>query len=66
MVNPAALAGLTASQVGGQVSNQSGNAWTAIAPAAYLLEAFIVKANGGQPTNVANDPNVSPLLGQIH
>lgn len=66
LVSPAALQGLSATQVQGQVSNQSGTAWNAIAPAAYLLEAFIVKANSGQPTSVANDPNVSGLLAQIH
>jgi hypothetical protein len=66
LVNPASLAGLNATQVQSQISNQSGTAWNAISPTAYLLEAFLVKANGGQPTSVANNPSVAPLLAQIH
>ncbi|HUI38473.1 MAG TPA: DUF929 family protein [Thermoplasmata archaeon] len=56
---------LTPAQVNGQIQNQSGSAWSAIAPATYLLEAFIVELNHGEPTNIANDPNVSPYLKQI-
>ncbi|HEV8049618.1 MAG TPA: DUF929 family protein, partial [Thermoplasmata archaeon] len=37
MVNPPALAGLSDSQVQGQINNQSGAAWNAISPTAYLL-----------------------------
>jgi hypothetical protein len=66
MVNPASLQGMSATQVQSQVSNQSGAAWNAISPTAYLLEAFIVKANGGQPASVATNPSVAPLLAQIH
>ncbi len=66
MVNPATLQGLTASQVQGQIDNQSGAAWNAISPTAYLLEAFLVKTDGGLPTSVATNPNVAPLLAQIH
>ncbi|MFI5415391.1 MAG: DUF929 family protein, partial [Candidatus Lutacidiplasmatales archaeon] len=66
MVNPASLTGLDATQVQSQISNQSGAAWNAISPTAYLIEAFLVKANGGQPTSVATSPSVAPLLAQIH
>ncbi|MFI5412996.1 MAG: DUF929 family protein [Candidatus Lutacidiplasmatales archaeon] len=66
LVSPATLAGLTAPQVQGQIDNQSGAAWNAISPAAYLLEAFIVKTDGGQPASVANNPSVASLLRQIH
>ncbi|MCI4324973.1 MAG: DUF929 domain-containing protein [Thermoplasmata archaeon] len=66
MVNPASLQGLNATTVQEQITAQSGSAWNAISPTAYLLEAFLVKANGGQPASVANSPSVAPLLGQIH
>jgi hypothetical protein len=66
MVNPASLAGLNATTVQEQITAQSGSAWNAISPTAYLLEAFLVKANGGQPASIANNPSVAPLLGQIH
>jgi hypothetical protein len=66
MVNPANLAGFTAPQVQGQIDNQSGAAWNAISPTAYLLEAFIVKSDGGQPSSVATSPSVAPLVAQIH
>jgi hypothetical protein len=66
MVDPAKLAGMTAPQVQGQLDNQSGPAWNAISPTAYLLEAFLVRANGGQPASVATNPSVAPLLAQIH
>jgi hypothetical protein len=66
MVNPADLEGLTAQDVQGQINNQSGAAWNAISPTAYLLEAFLVKTDGGQPSSVANNPSVAALLAQIH
>ena len=66
MVNPGSLQGLNATQVQGQIDAQSGTAWNAISPTAYLLEAFMVKANGGQPSNVANNPSVAAWLTQIH
>ena len=52
-------------QVQGQIDNQSGAAWNAIGPSAYLMEAFMVKLSGGQPQAVANDPNVAAYLRQI-
>jgi uncharacterized protein DUF929 len=66
MVNPASLAGMSATTVQNSIANQSGPAWNAISPTAYLLEAFLVKANNGQPTSVATNPSVAPLLAQIH
>ncbi|HEV8049221.1 MAG TPA: DUF929 family protein, partial [Thermoplasmata archaeon] len=66
LVNPANLAGLTAPEVQGQIDNQSGAAWNSISPTAYLLEAFLVKTDGGVPTSLANSPSVAPLLSQIH
>jgi hypothetical protein len=66
MVNPANLAGLTAPEVQGQIDNQSGAAWNAISPTAYLLEAFLLKTDGGQPSSLATNPSVAPLLAQIH
>jgi hypothetical protein len=65
MVDPAKLAGMTAPEVQGQLDNQSGPAWNAVSPTAYLLEAFLVTANGGQPSSVATDPPVAALLAQI-
>jgi succinate dehydrogenase hydrophobic anchor subunit len=66
MVNPASLQGLTAQNVSAQMSSESGPAWNAISPTGYLLEAFLVKTDGGQPTSVATNPSVVPLLAQIH
>jgi len=66
MVNPASLQGLSASQVQSQINNQSGAAWDAISPTAFLLEAFLVKANGGQPASIASNSTVANWLGQIH
>ena len=67
IVDPGQLAGLSAQQVQDQMNNQTGNAWNAISPAGYLLEAFFVKSNGGGgPPNVVNDANVKALLSQIH
>jgi hypothetical protein len=66
LVSPAPLAGLNGSQVQAQIDAQSGTAWNAISPAAYLLEAFLVKETGGQPSSVANNPSVARLLAQIH
>ena len=60
------LQGLNAADVQGQINNQSGAAWNAISPTAYLLEAFLVKTDGGQPASVANSPSVAALLAQIH
>jgi Domain of unknown function (DUF929) len=65
MVDPTAIQQYSPQQVLGQLQNQSGPAWNAISPAMYMIEAFIVKANGGVPMNVAQDPNVAPLLSQI-
>jgi uncharacterized protein DUF929 len=66
LVDPGKLAGLNVTQVQDQINAQSGAAWDAIGPSAYLLEAFLVKVNGGQPTSVATNPSVAPLLAQIH
>ncbi|MCI4353975.1 MAG: hypothetical protein L3K06_01245 [Thermoplasmata archaeon] len=65
IVTPTDLAPLTPQQVAGQLQNQSGLAWNAVSPAAFMMEAFIVKANNGLPRSVATDPNVAPLLAQI-
>ena len=64
-MNPPSLAGLTTSTVYSQVTSQSGAAWDAISGAAYMQEAIMVKANHGQPTKVADNPNVAPLLSQL-
>ncbi|MCI4321874.1 MAG: DUF929 domain-containing protein [Thermoplasmata archaeon] len=66
LVAPAKLAGLTPAQVQAQIANQSGPAWDAISPIAFLLEAFLVKVNGGQPASVATNSSVANWLGQIH
>ena len=65
IVDPTALQGLTPSEVQQQITNQSGPAWTAISPQAFWIMAFLLKADGGRPTSVAQDPNVAPLLSQI-
>ena len=66
LVQPGPLSGLTPASVWGDVLNQSGPAWTVIAPAAYLLEAYLWKADGGQPAAVGMQPDVAVDLTQIH
>ena len=66
LVAPSKLAGLSPAQVQAQIFNQSGPAWDAISPTAFLLEAFLVKANGGQPASVASNSSVANWLSQIH
>ncbi|MCI4357497.1 MAG: DUF929 domain-containing protein [Thermoplasmata archaeon] len=56
---------LTPQQVQGEINAQSGAAWVAISPQMYLMEALLVKLNHGQPTGLANDPNVANYLKQI-
>jgi len=65
LVNPQSLAGLTPQTVYSQITSQNGAAWTAIAPSAYLLEAIMVKVNHNQPSTVAGNSNVSPILQQL-
>ncbi|HEV2519868.1 MAG TPA: DUF929 family protein [Thermoplasmata archaeon] len=55
----------TYASVQGQINNQSGPAWNAISPQMYLMEAFLVKLNNGQPSGLANNPNVANYLKQI-
>jgi hypothetical protein len=64
--NMSQLQGLTGQQVMGQINNQSGPAWDAISPPAYVLMAYIVHVNGGQPSSVASIRQVKAILDQIH
>ncbi|MCI4316929.1 MAG: DUF929 domain-containing protein, partial [Thermoplasmata archaeon] len=66
LVDPSQLQGLSAAQVQQQISSQSGAAWNAISPQAYLMEAMFVKLNHGQPTSVATDPNVASALASLN
>jgi hypothetical protein len=52
LVNPGDLAGLSTADVQGQVTSQSGPAWSAISPAADWLTAYILKVDGGQPASL--------------
>jgi hypothetical protein len=65
LVDPGPLSGVSAGSIQQQVTNESGPQWTAIAPEAYLLMAFLVKLNGGLPSSVAQIPAVASDLGQI-
>ncbi|MCI4322965.1 MAG: DUF929 domain-containing protein [Thermoplasmata archaeon] len=65
LVDPTTLSGANPQTVYGQVTSQSGGDWQLIAPSAYALEAFLVKANGGLPASLASNPNVHPLLEQL-
>ena len=42
----------TTAQVAAQIEDQSGQAWSAISPAADWITAFILKADGGQPSSL--------------
>ena len=65
LVDPAQLAGLNATTVQNQISSQSGVAWNAVQSQGYFLIAYLVKANGGNPTSLAKDPTVAADLAQI-
>ncbi|MHB8352609.1 MAG: DUF929 family protein, partial [Thermoplasmata archaeon] len=65
LVDPAALQGWSAGQIAQQIADRNGTAYTAVAPAIDLILAYVVWLDGGQPTSVANDPAVAPLLAQI-
>lgn len=52
LVNPQALAGLDATQVQSQIDAQQGTGWNAISPAADWLTAYMLKADGGQPSSL--------------
>jgi hypothetical protein len=65
LVDPSALAGLSSSVVWGQVLNESGPAWVAVAPAAEFFEAFLWKADGGQPAQLGSDPAVAADAAEI-
>jgi uncharacterized protein DUF929 len=62
LVDPSVLSGLTTAQVSSQVTNGSGPAWSALAPATYMLEAILEKTGGNAPAAVASDPNVQADL----
>jgi hypothetical protein len=61
LVDPGQLGplGLSPSQVLGQVLNETGSAWNLISPAAYMLTAVILKADGGQPASLLADKSSS-------
>ena len=65
LVDPTLLNGLTTADVQNQMSAQSGPAWNAISPAMFYLMAYIVKVNNGQPTSVAQIPQVAAALALI-
>ena len=72
LVNPAALVNsstgqpYTPQQVQSQVDAQSGPAWDVISPAAWTLEAIILKLNGGQgPSGVTGDSHVQAIYTQL-
>ncbi len=56
---------LTPTQVAGELTNQSGAAWNAIAPAAYIIEALLCILNHDQPAGLAANPNVAPIIKQV-
>lgn len=59
----------TPSQVQGQITNQSGSAYSAIAPETYLIEAYFVKvielAGLNPPASVTQNPSVQSDLQSI-
>ena len=65
LVDPGQLAGLNATTVENQISSQQGAAWNAVQSQGYFLIAYLVKANGGLPRNLATDPTVAADLAQI-
>jgi len=65
LVDPTSIESYTPQEVNGQILNQSAPAWGAVSPAMYMIEAYLVKADGGVPHGIATDPNVAPLVAQI-
>ncbi|HLW45120.1 MAG TPA: DUF929 family protein, partial [Acidimicrobiales bacterium] len=65
LVDPATLAGASAPSVLGQVLNESGPAWDAVAPSADWLIAFLLKSDGGVPSALAASPPVAADLAGI-
>lgn len=65
LVDPSQLAGLNATTIQGQIAQHQGVAWNAVQSQGYFLLAYLVKANGGQPTSIATDPTVAADLAQI-
>jgi Domain of unknown function (DUF929) len=65
LVDPAALASFTASQIAGQLQNHSGGAYIAISGAETDLLAYLVWLNGDRPANVATEPAVAAVIAQI-
>jgi len=65
LVNGTSGPPLTPQQAQAQMNAQSGATWNAAAPQVYMMEAMIVKLNGGQPASVANDPSVANYLAQL-
>jgi len=65
LVSPAQLSGLTTADVQSQMAAQSGTAWNEVSPAMYYLMAYMVKVNNGQPTSIAQIPQVAAALALI-
>jgi hypothetical protein len=65
LVDPAGFAGQNASALASEIASGAGTGWSLVATAAYLLIAFLVKANGGAPTALARNPAVAADLGRI-
>jgi hypothetical protein len=65
LVDPAGFAGQSASALAGEIASGTGTGWTLVASAAYLLIAFLVKTNGGEPSALARNPAVAADLAQI-
>jgi hypothetical protein len=65
LVDPSALAGVSAGSLEQQVTNESGPQWGAIAPSAFLLMALLVQLDHGQPAAVAQLPGVAADLRQL-
>ncbi len=64
-VDPAALQGLSTTQLRQQIQSQSGGGWTAVQPGADWLTAYLLKIDGGLPASAAQIPTVAQDLAQI-
>jgi hypothetical protein len=65
LVDPTQLEGYSPQSINGQMLNQSQPAWGAVSPQMFMIEAFLCKSDGSQPTMVCTNSNVAPLLAQI-
>jgi uncharacterized protein DUF929 len=65
LVDPGALGHLTATALAQAAQTENGTSFQPIAPATYDLLAYLAYVNGGDPNDIATNPNVAAILSGI-